>query len=405
MAKKKESSDRDKRKVAARKKAAAKPKAAPKKKLAAKKEPKAPRAARMKRGAKAKRAPARAPRTVKRTAAAPPRVARARKAPPKQAAPSMPAAQAGIAFGEPRVINHSQEREVVRAGSSKFEIEPRERFVEPRYVAGEERELPLEYGDTKLVLLVRDPEWVFAYWEIAPALREEMGIPKGKHSKPLALRLYDVTGVDFDGGNAVSFFDVRINDYAVSWYLRVPEADRSYCADLGLFSEQGDFVRIARSNVVTTPRKDVSWETEAEWMRVSEEHFRELFRLSGGFAVKEFAGSEMMLRSLAEMVTQRLASERWGGSEAISSAGAVRTKGIAEKGFWMVVDTDLVVYGATVPGSRVTIEGQEVPLKPDGTFSVRYALRDGEREFTVRAESSDGLESREVTIRVTRETK
>ena len=36
-----------------------------------------------------------------------------------------------------------------------------------------EFELPAQYGQNKLVLLVRDPWWVYAYWEVTDSKRRE----------------------------------------------------------------------------------------------------------------------------------------------------------------------------------------------------------------------------------------
>jgi hypothetical protein len=52
-------------------------------------------------------------------------------------------------------------------------------------------------------------------------------------------------------------------------------------------------------------------------------------------------------------------------------------EGQRSQGFWLNVNAELVIYGATEPDARVTIAGRAIQLRPDGTFSYRFALPDG----------------------------
>ncbi len=196
---------------------------------------------------------------------------------------------------------------VTKVEMAKYQIEPLEPpAAAPAYPLPEAPELPGEYGETKIVCLVRDPEWVFIYWEISPERRAELGLIKGQHSRNIAFRVYDVTGIEFDGTNPISFFDVPINDTAVSWYLKIPEPARSYCFDLGVYSDEGDFITIARSNVVTTPRTDAAWQREEEWLDLSGAEFHEIYRMSGGYLVRELRGSEEVIRRIYERIREAI---------------------------------------------------------------------------------------------------
>ncbi len=196
---------------------------------------------------------------------------------------------------------------VTKVEMAKYQIEPLEPpAAAPAYPVPEAPELPGEYGETKIVCLVRDPEWVFIYWEISPERRAELGLIKGKHNRDMAFRVYDVSGIEFDGTNPISFFDVPINDTAVSWYLKIPEPARSYCIDLGVYSEEGNFITIARSNVVTTPRTDAAWQREEEWLDLSGAEFHEIYRMSGGYLVRELRGSEEVIRRIYERLKEAI---------------------------------------------------------------------------------------------------
>ena len=94
------------------------------------------------------------------------------------------------------------------------------------------------------------------------------------------------------------------------------------------------------------------------------------------------------------------------GSGAVSSfgSGAVQ-KPRKKRGFFLRVATEIILYGATEPGAKVTVRGDRVKLRGDGTFSVRFALPDGKLELPVVAVSSDEIEEREIDISVNKKTK
>ncbi|MGC8869665.1 MAG: DUF4912 domain-containing protein [Brevinematia bacterium] len=247
-------------------------------------------------------------------------------------------------------------------------------FVEPT------KELPYEYGDTKITFLVQDPYWTHVYWEISHSKREELGLlPRGEHGKQLVIRVYDVTGVEsvFNGLNANSFFDVYVNDYTNNWYINVPEYDRSYCADLGVIID-GKFVVIARSNIIKVPRGSVSPYYDEEWMIVTDD----ILKASGLGVLHEVVGSAMMIRAL-ELPFNISSAE-------FVSSFAIPERPPKEKGFWLEVHTELTVYGQTEPDAIVTIFGERIKLDKDGKFYLKMYLPDGIRNIPIVGTSSDG---------------
>ncbi len=129
-------------------------------------------------------------------------------------------------------------------------------------------DLPGSYGADRLVLLVRDPYWLYAYWEITATKMEEIA---SLHSSLVwgarpVLRVYDVTGVEFNGSNANCFFDCILGERTESWHINVSHANRTYCVDVGRLFPDGSFVTILRSNYVTTPRDGLSDNLDEEWM-------------------------------------------------------------------------------------------------------------------------------------------
>lgn len=145
-------------------------------------------------------------------------------------------------------------------------------------------EIPWHYGVNRLVLMVRDPNWLFAYWEITAAKQEEFNRQHGttawKESRPV-LRVYDVTGVDFNGNNANRYMDFAISDYVDNWHIEVSRPNAAFCVDLGRVFPDGKFVTLLRSNVVQTPSVAVSDLVDEEWMWI-EGIYRTITRLHPG---------------------------------------------------------------------------------------------------------------------------
>lgn len=144
-------------------------------------------------------------------------------------------------------------------------------------------DLPWGYDDDKITIMARDPEWLFAYWDISQHKRDSLRHSVGTvwDSSLPVLRIHDVTGIaHFNGANSNYYFDVAINDYAGNWYVHTGVPDRTYCVELGRVLPDGAFVMIARSNFTPTPRNSVSDRIDPEWMLVSE-HEKKLFARIG----------------------------------------------------------------------------------------------------------------------------
>jgi len=274
---------------------------------------------------------------------------------------------------------------------------------------GEERltgELPLGYGDTRIVLQVRDPHWAHTYWDVAERTRQQLRKAIGDDAYDRALfvlRVYDVTDITFDGLNAHSYYDIHIFEGANNWYLNLGRPNCAFLVDLGLITPAGEFILIARSNAIRTPRDTYSETVDDQWM-VLDEEFREIYRASGGFNVGASSGE--LRQALSQRLTEQLSSGALSSlalssaalsSESVTSPGLVRGGQQKGKDFWLVVNTELIVYGATEPDAQVTVQGRQVKLRPDGTFTLRFALPDGHQNIPVRAVNADGDMERTIT--------
>ncbi|MFA5096095.1 MAG: DUF4912 domain-containing protein [Candidatus Omnitrophota bacterium] len=253
-------------------------------------------------------------------------------------------------------------------------------------------ELPGAYGADRMVLMVRDPWWLYTYWELKQETVDKLksGLKDEFYKAKRVLRVYDVTNIIFNGSNANRFFDIQIHEFANNWYIDAGGPGRSWCVDLGLKLSDGRFITILRSNVVQTPLDGPSWITDEEWM-IPDDMFARLYGMGFGLGRSSPVGKAWR--------------ERIVSSPGMASMASPVKKAARKRGFWLRVDCELIVYGATEPDARVTVQGKPINLRPDGTFTLRFALPDGKQVIPVKAISADKAEDRTITPTVTRETK
>ncbi|MDD4894572.1 MAG: DUF4912 domain-containing protein [Candidatus Omnitrophica bacterium] len=270
----------------------------------------------------------------------------------------------------------------------------------PRPTRAMPQELPELYGQDKIVLQVRDPRWIHAYWEVTSQTYEKLRnqLKDEFYRARRILRVYDVSQIIFNGNNAHRFFDIQIGDSSTNWYIDTNGPGRSWCVDLGLLLPDGRFITIVRSNTVSMPIEGPSWVTDEEWL-IPDDMFARLYGMGFGLGKSSPIGKAWQERIKRELFSGSLSSA------GISSVASPTKKAPAERKFWMVVNTELIVYGATEPDAKVYVQDKQINLRHDGTFSMRFALPDGKQVIPVKAVSSDNKEERKITPIVTKETK
>ncbi|MBI5379460.1 MAG: DUF4912 domain-containing protein [Nitrospirae bacterium] len=130
-------------------------------------------------------------------------------------------------------------------------------------------ELPEAYGRDTLTLLVRDPWWLFAYWEIPDGrLLEGWGqLGVSAEEADLILRLSDVSNILYDGTNAHWSADFPVYHRVGRWHLEANRPGATFLAELGVKARDGRFLPLLRSNTVLAPRVGESPRLAAQWIR------------------------------------------------------------------------------------------------------------------------------------------
>jgi hypothetical protein len=138
---------------------------------------------------------------------------------------------------------------------------PSVRVEEAKFEVGDEEvqaptegpHIPERYNETRAVLMVRDPHWAYAYWDVEDA--QATRARKDPGFEQLVLRVQDL--------QPSSSFDIPIQWSDCSWYIYLPNQDADYLLELG-YVASGKFRLLARSNQVRTPRESFAGEPPDE---------------------------------------------------------------------------------------------------------------------------------------------
>ena len=261
------------------------------------------------------------------------------------------------------------------------------------------RDLPAGYGKDRIVVMVRDPYWLHCYWELTrhAIARAEAALGQEWHNSKPILRVLDVSSHGITSTAESIVRDIDIHGGCNNWYVDVANPPRSFRIDIGYLSRSGQFYVLARSNVVSTPRAGVSDTIDENWADIDPKKADRIYAMSGGF---DPSASSLELKQLFE---ERL--RRPMGSPAVTSFGSGAFLHGKERKFWFQLDAELIVYGATEPNARVTLQGEPVKLRSDGTFTMRFSLPDSRQIIPAVAASADGVEERTIVLAVERNTK
>jgi hypothetical protein len=271
----------------------------------------------------------------------------------------------------------------------------RNRLTEIRQISSSNGQATRRQAEDRLVVMVRDPYWLHAYWELAPQSVERAQSALGQHwhaTKPV-LRLFHVAA----DGAAELLREIPIHGGVNHWYIDVQNPPQQYRIEVGYLTTGGQFYCLARSNTVTTPPAGTSDSIDENWADIDQNADR-IFAMSGGYSDR---GTSLELQELLE---ERLRRPMGNPMQTRYGGGASRATAETQE-LPFAVDAELIVYGVSHPHAHVTLQGEPVPLRPDGSFTVRMSLPDRRQVIPVIASSADGVEQRTIILAVERNTK
>jgi uncharacterized protein len=111
-------------------------------------------------------------------------------------------------------------------------------------------ELPQGYDESRIVLMPRDPQWAYTYWDISNDQKQELRHQGGVR---LALRFYDVTNINIATQKPHSLQQYECDEMSREWYLPVPVSDREYMVEIGYLTGDGRWLLLARSAPARIP--------------------------------------------------------------------------------------------------------------------------------------------------------
>jgi hypothetical protein len=313
--------------------------------------------------------------------------------------------------------------------------------------------LPEAYGTRTLLLTAREPHWLYAHWDISRQEQRQYSAPAA--GQDLVLRIYERA---LTGSPAAQ---IQLHPDSRDWSVYVPRAGTQYVAELGRSLPGGLWERLATSGVATTPPETVSPDNRVQFATVgplasapaapvalpareaptrqpasepaaaSAPRPPDLAHSAPPANRQTSPGKQAQEPEPAGLVSQPAellepGAERNIGSQAAAGLGlpapvgaladltspggqpwmsagpASATEEPAEK-FWFNINAELVLYGATEPDAEVAIAGEPIRLRPDGTFSYRFALPDGDYDLLATAISAHN-DLRQVRLQFSRRT-
>jgi hypothetical protein len=247
----------------------------------------------------------------------------------------------------------------------------------------------------RLVVMVRDPYWLQAFWELSQQSVDRAQAVLGQHwhaAQP-TLRVFVIK----ETGSEVLERDISIHGGVNHWYVNVQDPPSEFRMEIGYLAEGGSFYCLARSNTVQTPPASTSDAVDKNWADVAM-HADRIFAMSGGYSP---TGTS---RELQELMEERLQRPLGSPMATRYGKGAAKLDSPDEE-MPFAVDAEIIVYGAANRQAHVTLKGEPVNLRPDGTFAVRMNLPDCRQVIPIVASSHDGVEQRTIILAVERNTK
>ncbi len=250
----------------------------------------------------------------------------------------------------------------------------------------------------RMVLMVRGPHWIHAFWEVTPRsiTRAQAALGPEWHAAKPVLRLLQMESDQQGSPSERVIREIPVHGGVKNWFIDIREPLRCR-VEIGYLAPSGRFHSLTRSNAVTTPAASQCDTLDAHWGEIVDDCER-IYAMSGGYS------PENNSTELQELFEERL-QRPMGPPAAQATPPEPEPEDDRPIDFQLEVDAEMIVYGATKPESYVTLQGEPVKVQADGTFRVRVEMPNKRQVIPIIASAADGSARQTVVLAVERNTK
>uniref|UniRef100_UPI00384F1C0D DUF4912 domain-containing protein n=1 Tax=Atlanticothrix silvestris TaxID=2840444 RepID=UPI00384F1C0D len=316
-------------------------------------------------------------------------------------------------------------------------------------------------AESSIILSPQAADWAGVSWDVSETHKQVLQ----DAGLQLALRLYDVTDIDLSYQSPILVQQYECEQFTDDRYVAIPTSDRDYIAELGYVTDGNNWVTLATSNIVRvfslppeetqdptvenalvrdttafnsintdeqsiivlTPRTPkwayVSWQiSETQKQALRDANISQLaLRL---YDVTDIDLSYQSPTLVQQYECEEATHDRYvaipisdhdyitelgyvtddDGWVTIATSTTVRVFSRPHGDFWFVADAELIIHGATEPGATVTIAGNPLTLKSDGTFHLRIPFSDNLIEYLITAANANGEQTKTIHKKFFQET-
>ncbi len=252
----------------------------------------------------------------------------------------------------------------------------------------------------RLVLMVCDPYWIRACWEVTEQLagRVRSAMARHWHTAEPILRLYQIEPAT---SRREFVKDVEISGGVSNWYVPVENPPSTFVVELGYRSRDGQFFTLLSSNPVQTPKQFVR-DSDG---RPCTESFNAPFSFQTS-SRDRWTQKTRQTRAARRSSFDESPDKPFSPSESAVGTSLSTNEGyIAPSTFLFQVDAEILFTGRVSNGATVKVREEPVCQAPDGSFSIRFSLPERRHVFPIVATSLDENETQTVVVAIERNTK
>ncbi len=171
---------------------------------------------------------------------------------------------------EDKSERESSNNSAMRVKEKKFDIINDDERVSAN---SDEFELPESYNETEICLLLRDPQWGFAYWDLKQSDIDAIGETS---SSRLLLRVYQIDFEEHGKEKRGNPFEIPVKVADRSWYINLPNTGTRYSLELIMQGKQNEKV-LCSSNSIKSPKISINPISDAS----TDESFYSALAISG----------------------------------------------------------------------------------------------------------------------------